>query len=248
MLSHCGPTLLLAHTGQEIYVPGAKRLARTICQNCLVCRRAAPRTHQQKMGQLPSPRVTKVHPFIHSGVDFAGPFLLRQGNPRKPTVTKGYLAVFVCLATKAIHIEVVSSLSTGAFNAALKRFSSRKGKPQHIYSDHGSNFIGARNELKELYQFLELSSTADSITQCLLQRRVTWHNIPERAPHFGGIWEAAVKAAKHCLKRTVGCTKLTFEELTTITCQAEACLNSRPYISQDSHDPPGDPLPVLISL
>ena len=133
-----------------MYVPGAKKLARTVCQNCLVCRRAVPRAHLQKMGQLPAPRVTKVQPFVHSGVNFAGPFLLKMGNPRRPTVMKGYLSLFVCLATKAVHIEVVSSLSTGAFIAALKRFCSRGGKPQHLYSDHGSNFVGARNQLKEL--------------------------------------------------------------------------------------------------
>ena len=110
ILSHSGPTLLLAHTGQEVYVPGAKRLARTICQNCLICRKAAPRPYQQKMGQLPAPRVTKVLPFVHTGVDFAGPFILRYGNPRKPDTCKAYLCIFVCLTTKLVHIEVVSSV------------------------------------------------------------------------------------------------------------------------------------------
>ena len=240
LLSHCGPTLLLAHTGQQVYVPGAKKLARTACQNCLICRRAAPKAHLQLMGQLPAVRVTQVQPFIHCGVDFAGPFMLKRGNPRRPTVVKGYLSLFVCLATKAVHIEVVSSLTTGAFIAAIKRFCSRGGKPQHMYSDHGSNFIGARNQLKELYHFLDTATTENDVIQCLLERRITWHHIPERAPHFGGIWESAVKAAKHCLKRTVGVVKLTYEELSTITCQAEACLNSRPYVSQDSHDPAGE--------
>ena len=240
LLAHCGPTLLLAHTGQAIYVPGAKKLARTVCQSCLVCRRAAPRAHLQRMGQLPAPRVTQLHPFSHCGIDFAGPFYLKRGNPRRPTITKGYLGLFVCLATKVVHIEVVSSLSTGAFISALKRFCTRAGKPQHIYSDHGSNFIGARNQLKELYQFLNNATTHSDVTQCLLERRITWHHIPERAPHFGGIWESSVKAAKHCLKRTVGVVKLTYEELTTITCQAEACLNSRPYVAQDSHYPSGE--------
>ena len=100
--------------------------------------------------------------------------------------------------------------------------------------------MGARNQLKELYHFLDTATTQNDVTQCLLERRITWHHIPERAPHFGGIWESAVKAAKHCLKRTVWVVKLTYEELITITCQAEACLNSRPYVSQDSHDPAGE--------
>ena len=144
------------------------------------------------------------------------------------------------VATKAIHLEVVSSLTTGAFNAALKRFVSRKGLPGHIYSDHGTNFVGARNELKELYNFLSLSTTDEAVSQCLLSKKVTWHHIPERAPHFGGIWESAVKFTKHHLKRTVGAIKLTFEELSTVACQVEACFNSRPYLAQDSHDPEGE--------
>ena len=144
------------------------------------------------------------------------------------------------MATKAVHIEVVSSLSTGAFTAALKRFATRKGLPQHMYSDHGSNFVGARHELKELYEFLSSSTTEAAVKECLLARRITWHHIPERAPHFGGIWEAVVKSAKHHLKRTVGSVKLTFEEMATVACGVEACLNSRPYLAQDSHDPEGE--------
>ena len=239
-LSHCGPTLLLANTGLTIYSPGAKRLARSVCQGCILCRKAFPRTLQQKMGQLPSPRVNPALAFIHCGVDYAGPFLLKRGNPRKPTMTKGYLAVFVCLTTKPIHLEVVSSASTEAFIATLKRFVARRGQPRHLYSDHGSNFIGARNELAELYHVLSLPTTDQAVQQCLLQRQITWHHIPEKAPHFGGLWESSVKSAKHCIKKTVGSTKLNFEELTTIACQIEGHLNSRPYLAQDSHDPEGE--------
>ena len=173
----------------------------------------------------------KVFPFIHTGVDFAGPFNLRQGNPRRPTVVKGYLCIFVCLATKLVHLEVVSSAHTAAFVAAVKRFCCKGGKPEHIYSDHGANFIGARNQMKELYLMLESTDCQTAIHQCLLERRITWHNIPEKAPHFGGIWEAAVKSAKHCLKRTIGVVRLTYEEQATVSCQAEACLNSRPYLA-----------------
>ena len=121
LLAHCGPTLLLAHTGQQVYVAAAKRLARRVCQGCLHCRRVTPRTLQQKMGQLPPPRVEGSLCFTHTGVDYAGPFLLKSGNLKRSTVVKGYLAVFICLASKAVHLEVVSSLSTEAFIATLKR-------------------------------------------------------------------------------------------------------------------------------
>ena len=239
-LMHCGPTLFLAHTAQILYVVGAKRLARTVCQNCLLCRRKAPKAHAQKMGQLPAARVNRSLMFIHTGVDYAGPFLLKQGNPRRPTITKCWLALFVCLATKLVHIEVVSSASTEAFIAAFKRFAYSKGLARHVSSDHGSNFIGARHELKELYDFLSLPTTDSAISDCLLAHKITWHHIPERAPHFGGIWEAVVKSAKHHMRRIVGPIKLSFEEMTTTTCGIEACLNSRPYLAQDSHDAEGE--------
>ena len=239
-LSHCGPTLLLAQVGQQAYVPGAKRLAREICQGCLLCRRMAPKCHQQKMGQLPPPRVEISLCFLHTGLDYAGPFMLKTGHPRRPIGIKGYLAVFVCLATKAVHFEVVSAKTTIAFIATLKRFISRRNVPQHIYSDNGSNFIGARNQLCDLFDFLSLPTTQIQVKEALLAQRIDWHFIPDRAPHFGGIWEAAVKGAKHCLKRVVGKTMLSFEELSTVFCQAEACLNSRPYLSQDSHSPAGE--------
>ena len=192
------------------------------------------------MGQLPAPRINPSFPFLHSGVDYAGPFWLKSGHPRRPIRTKGYLAVFVCLATKAIHLEVVSSMTTPAFISALKRFISRRNLPRHIYSDNGSNFVGARNELAELFQFLSLPSTQVAVKEELLARRITWHFIPDRAPHFGGIWEAGVKAAKHCLRGAIGKTMLSFEEMTTVFCQAESILNSRPYLSQESHDPTGE--------
>ena len=237
LLSHCGPTLLLAHTAALIYVVGAKQLARAVCKDCLVCKQRAPRAQAQLMGQLPAPRVNRAPCFIHTGVDYAGPIQLKRGNPRRPSITKGYLALFVCLATKAVHIEVVSSLSTEALNAALQRFSSSKGLPQHMYSDYGTNFVGAKHELRDLYNFLSLTTTEVAVKECLLRRSITWHLILEMAPHFGGIWEAVVKAAKHHLRRTVGTVKLYYEEMATVTA---ACLNSRPYLAQDGHDAEGE--------
>ena len=239
-LMHCGPTLLLAHTSLLFYAVGARRLAKSVCRSCILCKKKAPRAQSQQMGQLPAARVNQSPIFLNTGVDYAGPFQLKQGNPRRPTVTKCWLALFVCLATKLVHIEVVSAASTEAFIAAFKRFAARKGLARDVYSDHGTNFVGARSELLELYNFLNLPSTDSAISDCLLAKKITWHHIPERAPHFGGIWEAVVKSAKHHLKRIVGPIKLTFEELTTTTCCIEACLNSRPYLAQASHDSEGE--------
>ena len=118
---------------------------------CLTCYRFKAQATHQLMGELPSARVQPSRPFLTSGVDYSGPISLKLGTPRSKIITKGYIAIFVCFATRAIHIEVVESLTTEAFLAALRRFIARSGKPRTIYSDNGTNFQGAAKQLHAIY-------------------------------------------------------------------------------------------------
>ena len=136
-------------------------------------------------------------------------------------------------------MEPASDQTTGTFLATLKRFISRRNKPRDLYSDNGSNFIGAKNELEKLYTLLGTDDLPPEIQTYLVDHRMIWHMIPARAPHFGGLWEAAVKSAKFHLKRVIGSQVLSFEEMLTITCQIEACLNSRPLGAQHCQNPEG---------
>ena len=136
--------------------------------------------------------------------------------------------MFVSLSVKAVHLELVSDLTTEAFIACLRCFVARRGKPSLIFSDHGSNFIGASKQLKDLFEFLQRQESQQVISTFCSSQDIEWKYIPERAPHFGGLWEAAVKSFKKHLSRVVGEVKLTFEELLTVLTQIEACLNSRP--------------------
>ena len=144
------------------------------------------------LGQLPPERITPGSVFNKVGVDYAGPVLIKYGHLRKPTIVKSYVCVFVSLSIKAVHLELVTDLTSEAFIACLKRFISRRGLPSLIWSDNGTNFTGAARELKEFYQFLKQSSTQDDVHHYLSDMKVTWKFIPQHAPHFGGIWEAAV--------------------------------------------------------
>ena len=114
---------------------------------------------------------------------------------------KSYVCVFVSLTVKAVHLESISDLTTEVFLASLRRFIAQQGKPSLIMSDHGTDFIGAAHELKELYHFLEQQRNQQIISDFCASQNITWNFIPERAPHFGGIWEAAVKSFKmHALE------------------------------------------------
>ena len=164
-------------------------------------------------------------------MDYAGPLQLKLGSTRKPVIIKAYVCVFVSLSVRAVHLELVSDLSTDAFIACLRCFISRRGKPTLLWSDHGTNFVGASNEIKELMRFLESQKVKGEISSFCSVQNIEWRFIPEHAPHFGGLWEAAVKSFKAHLRRVVGGVKLTFEELTTVLTQIEACLNSHLIVS-----------------
>ena len=239
-LCHCGPSLLLSYAGSQLHILGARKLSRKICSQCKTCRRLAPKWSTQMMAELPAERVTPALAFTHTGMDFAGPFSIKMGYVRKPVILQSYLCIFICLTYKAVYIEVVSDQTTDAFLACLQRFVSRRNCPQHIYSDNGPNFTGAKNLLKGLYTWLNKESTDNDIRHYLLSHHnITWHNSPPAAPHFGGLWESAVKSAKKHLTRVLGSNRYTFEQLTTIACQVEACLNSRPLLPTTSHSQDG---------
>lgn len=236
-LLHCGPSQLLAHVRDNYWPISGKNLAKRVVRECIVCFKFKVSSPQAMMGSLPEPRVSPMPTFLHTGVDYAGPFLIKDRKGRGCKVTKCYLCVFVCLATKAIHLELVTDLSTPAFLETFQRFIARRGKPAHIYSDNGRNFVGANNELKELGEFL--------ISNCKLLKEklefthlINWHFIVAYSPHQGGLWEAGVKSAKHHIKRVISGVLLTFENFYTIVTQIESILNSRPLtpLSTDPND------------
>jgi hypothetical protein len=143
--------------------------------------------------------------------------MLKMGNPRSKTVIKGYITVFVFLAVKAVHLEVVSSLTSDAFVATLRRFIGRRDAPSAIYSDKGTNFKGAANYFQELHKLLQSSCHVEQVKDYLSKEKCEWKFIPPHRPHFGGLWEAAVKSMKHHLRRILGNNVCTYEELITIT-------------------------------
>ena len=136
----------------------------------------------------------------------------------------------MCFATKAVHLELVSDFISEAFIAAFKRFISRRGRPAHLYSNNGTTFVDAHKQIQELYDMYNDPQVQSEIKNVLRELEISWSFIPPNAPHFGGLWEAAVKSAKYHMTwyfRIVGKTHLTFEEMQTTLCEIEAILNSR---------------------
>ena len=220
-LLHAGATLVCASLAQRFCILRGRRAIRAKIRSCVTCKRIGARPKPQILGQLPTARLNVRDVFDNTGVDYAGPIYIKTGSVRKPIIIKGYVAVFVSLSVKAVHLEPVTELTTSAFIATLRRFIARRGMPATMWSDNGTNFVGAAKEIKKLVSDPELSDYCS-------HQGIHWKFAPEHAPHFGGLWEAAVKSFKQHLRRVVGEAKLTYEELATTLTQIEACLNSRP--------------------
>ncbi|XP_071052883.1 uncharacterized protein [Onthophagus taurus] len=233
-LLHVGPQHLLACIRDRFWPIGGRNLAKSIVHNCIRCYRANPRAKQPVMGNLPRERVTPAPPFYTTGVDYAGPFLLKDKKGRGAKLSKAYVCLFVCFTTRAIHLELVTELTTECFIAALRRFSARRGKPNRMFSDNGTNFVGGNRELQELSQFLIDNSS--ELKTLIENASIGWSFIPPNSPHFGGLWEAGVKSVKFHLRRVAGNASFTYENFYTLLVQIEAILNSRP-LTQLSTDP-----------
>ncbi|XP_064076272.1 uncharacterized protein LOC135194591 [Vanessa tameamea] len=215
---HGGVRLTTAFIRRKYWLIGGNNATKKRIRLCVKCRRENPVLNQQMMGDLPPSRTNLSGPFFHCGVDYTGHVNVQSSKDRGIKITKGYIAVFVCMATKAVQLEPVSDLSTSAFLAALRRMIARRGVPGHMYSDQGKNFIGANNVLKQ--QLIEIQENQEFKSE-IVDMGIEWHHNCPSWPSAGGLWEVAVRSLKHHLKRVVGEQNLTFEEFTILLNQLE---------------------------
>lgn len=231
--AHPGPLLLKSIVRERFYLVNAKSIIRKVIHGCLTCFRFKPSNTNQLMSDLPAVRVTMTPPFMNTAVDYTGFYNVRASMTKRSSSIKAYIALFKCMCTGAIHLELVSDLTTQAFIAAFDRFVSRRGLSITLFTDNATYFEGADNELQRI-----VKSMQNEVTQYCLEHAIKWNFTTPRAPHAGGIYESGIKSMKHHLKRVIGDHLYTFEQFTTILCKIEAIVNSRPItpISDDPND------------
>lgn len=223
---HAGIQTTHCLLSQNFWILGAKRVIRKIIFRCHTCWRTHPKPYQPKMGDLPKFRISQAKAFENVGIDLTGHFLITMNRLRGSRTLKAYVCLFICCTTKAVHLELLSELSSESFLAGFRRFIARRGRCSNVYTDNGTNFVGAAKYLKEIYLH-----TANVEV-------IKWHFNPPSAPHMGGIWESNIKSMKSHLQRVIGNQILSYEEFYTVLTQVEAVLNSRPLcpISSDPND------------
>ncbi|XP_049881167.1 uncharacterized protein LOC126377477 [Pectinophora gossypiella] len=216
---------------QRYWIIHLRPTVRAVEHACALCkvRRAMPRA--PATGNLPQARLEPFHrPFTNCGVDYFGPMMVKIGRRRE----KRWGALFTCLTTRAIHVELAASLSTDSALMALRRMAARRGWPRVIYSDNATNFRGADHELKAAYR-----EWAPALQQEGMLHRTEWRFIPPGAPNQGGAWERMVRSVKAALGAVLKEKAPPEEVLQTLLTEVEFSVNARPltHVSVDPNDP-----------
>lgn len=214
-------------------IGGSSSVSRCISK-CVICQKLRGALQEQKMANLPEDRLEPAPPFTHCGVDYFGPWLIKEGRKE----LKRYGVLFTCLSSRAIHLEVSATLETDSFMNALRRFINRRGPIRTIRCDQGSNLVGAKNELQKALSSMDQTR----VRHFLLERNCDWFefqlNVPS-ASHMGGVWERQIRTARNVLSVLLDqCgSQLNDESLQTFMTEVEAVVNSRPLTVENLTSP-----------
>lgn len=220
---HAGIQYLMSQLREKYWILQSRKSIRKVVTSCVRCRRHALKKQDVESAPLPSRRVQDATVLQITGVDLAGPLVLKCGE-------KVWIVLFTCAVFRAVHLELVTACSTEEFILALSRFVSRRGRPTTIYSDNGTNFVGADNLFKKL-NWEKIESTA-------MVKKIQWIFNPPSGLWWGGFWERLIRSVKDLLKRMLGKSRLNKEQLITCLCEVEGIINARPltYVREDADD------------
>ncbi|XP_068692597.1 uncharacterized protein [Montipora foliosa] len=217
---HAGVSHTLSAIRREFWIPQGRTTVRNVLLNCRRCRRHQGGPYKMpKTAPYPPSRIEESSPFTYTGLDYLGPLYVKVNG-----VTQ---KVWVCLAVRAVHLEVIHDLSAQQFVLCLRRFIARRGKPKEIISDNALQFKLAKSTVEEAWQF---ATTSPDTQSYLANEGITWSFIIELAPWMGGFYERLVGLVKQALRKSIGKICLNIVQLETILTEIEAVINSRPLV------------------
>ena len=227
---HSGINHTLIAVRDRFWVLKGRNLVRRIVKSCLVCRKYLPVRMKVPMAPLPQDRVKHSHPFQVCGVDFTGPIYVSSGNG----VQKSYIVLYTCANIRAVHLELVADQTTEAFLRSLRRMISRRGMISTFYSDNSKTFESASNEMQRYMKIMNGKKFKDFLTD----HKIEWKFIADYAPWWGGFYERMMKTIKTPLKKILGRSVYSSDEIYTMLTEVEAMVNSRPltYVSDEASE------------
>ena len=227
--NHEGVASTLLRTRRKAWIVQGRRSVKKVLNNCVTCRKQRAKMCRQIMSDLPQERTKRASPFEYTTLYLFGPFEVKDAVKRR-TSKKVWGIVYCCMASRAVHADLTDDQSTQGFLQAYSRFVALRGHPRELWSDRGTNFVGAKPALRELHKqlaCLQAASMEDVAAKNGTEWKWKFH--PADAPHRNGAAEAAVKLLKRALTSLGGATgSLTWGELQTLFYQAANLTNERP--------------------
>ncbi|XP_055543080.1 uncharacterized protein LOC129728652 [Wyeomyia smithii] len=227
-LGHFNKETVVNEVRQRFEIAHLRVAVDKVFRDCQWCKMLKCKPKPPRMAPLPIQRLTPhLKPFSYVGINYMGPLDVTVGRRKE----KRYVAVFTCLVIRAVHLEVAYNLSTESCILAIRRFVRRRGSPVEIFTDNGTNFVGASRELQRQIEQINVKC-ATTFTNA----KTKWSFNPPAAPHMGGVWERMVRSVKEAMKGLDDGRQLTDEILATVLCESEGLINTRPltYMGQGS--------------
>ena len=208
------------------YLVGGTAIIKKLINQCFLYRKLRGKLATQFVSDLPIDHLQDVPPFENVGLDCFGPFFIKGGRATRNTCasTKIWVLIFVCLPSRAIHLEVLEGLDTSSFINALFRFSAIRGTCRFIRSDQGTNFVGACPLLDNI-DLNKVSSTIKS------KKDITWQMNPPHSSHHGGVWERRIGSVRRVLEGAIlqsGKKCLSRDDFVTLLLESAAVVNNTP--------------------
>ncbi|XP_055604271.1 uncharacterized protein LOC129752524 [Uranotaenia lowii] len=218
--AHGNSETIVNEIRQRFHISNLRAVVQRAAKNCCWCKVYKARPEAPRMAPLPEDRLTAGgKPFSVVGIDYFGPYNIKIGRSR----VKRWVALFTCLVVRAVHLEAVTSLSTESCKLAIRRFIARRGPPAKIYTDNGTNFLGASRELED-----QIVAINQGLASIYTDAETQWCFIPPVTPHMGGAWERMVRSVKSAMSTFHESRSPTDEVFATVLCEVESIVNSRP--------------------
>ena len=222
---HLGVSSTISNIRKSGYwIPQIRSIVKSVLSKCILCKKMNSLAFKYpKPTNYFKPKVNFVKPFLHTGMDFTGHIFVKLGD----SLVKMYLLVFTCLNIRAVHLELVPSMSCKDFLLAFVRFCNSCCIPECIYSDNASSFLLAMGIISK-------SHVDNDFTSYLVRNSIRHIKIPLYSAWVGSAWERMIRTIKSSLHKVIGRKHVDYFNLITVLSEIQHAINSRPLTYVDS--------------
>ena len=198
----------LAEVRANYWIANGKSFVGGILRKCTICKRYNGRPYMYPdPPNLPNFRLRDDFPYSGTGIDLFGPLFCKNVYDRTEIMHKCYVILYTCASTRAVLLDLVHNAESKVFINSFNRFISRRGCPAKVVSDNGSIF------------------TSEETQRFAASRNIQWSFNLQKAPQQGGFFERLIQSVKRCMKKTLGKSRLAYDELQTVSLDIEHILN-----------------------